>query len=48
MMTTVVIAALLAGWAFNRLHNRAAYRCPTCGARRPDGHAPECPWSSRA
>jgi hypothetical protein len=47
-MTTVVIAALLIGWAFNRLHNQTGYRCPACGSRRPDGHARECPWSSRA
>lgn len=48
MITTVVIAALLTGWAFNRVRSRGGYRCPTCGSHRPDGHAPECPWSPRA
>jgi hypothetical protein len=47
-MTTILVAALLTGWAFNRLHHRTVYRCPACGAQRPDGHTDECPWSSRA
>jgi hypothetical protein len=47
-MTTVVVAALLTGWAFSRLRHRTAYRCAVCGAHRPDDHARECPWSSGA
>jgi hypothetical protein len=50
-MTTASIAylmsALLIGWRAFSLRVSGAYTCPTCGAKRADSHAPECPWSSR-
>lgn len=38
MLVLVVMANVLP-------RHLGGYRCPRCGARRPDGHAKECPWS---
>lgn len=40
------VALLLLSTAIARLSN-GGYRCPCCGARRQDLHAPGCPWNTR-
>ena len=42
------LVVLGAAWAMLRSRDRPAYRCPTCGSRRADGHADECPGRSRS
>jgi hypothetical protein len=41
------VGALLIAWAMFQLSSRPVYRCPSCGSKRADGHAQECPWRSR-
>jgi hypothetical protein len=38
-----LLAVLVVAVAILNAETRA-YSCPSCGTKRADGHAPECPW----
>jgi hypothetical protein len=39
-----LLAVLFVAAAMLDLGTRPAYSCPSCGTKRADGHASECPW----